>query len=953
MRSRKGFTISFLSLTILLFITNYAFSQSKSDSIKDHAITKKDTSSSISSIYDGIWHVHLTFNTVKANDVIGFVTPLNAEKITKYDHTIWLNNVYSGRTLGLLGTQPIRGLGRGIGVTEISGNPYSGHPVIIVDGLPRNPDNIRLSNVKSITVLRDVNSAMLYGSEAINGAILINTKRGAPHKNVTDVTVNYGISQPKEFPSYLNSAEYMTYYNEALKNDGLSSKYNKSTIQDYRSGNKYRYPSVDYYSNKYLKPVKNYFDINAQLNGGNNVAQYYSNFGWNSSGSLIDFGRGKKGRDNRFNVRGNADLKINDWIKTLIDVSGFFEINKGARGNYWGDAAAVRPNEFTPLIPISLINQDNEVLHGSKNNIKGLYLLGGNSNHQSTAFGDVYSGGISNLIERNYSFNDRINMNLSRVTTGLSFHTNISFNYFVRYDQDVINQYAVYEPEWSSDKNSIIGLEKFGKDSRSGIQEVGNTYFRRRFGSYALVNYDRTFNNINHFSGSLLGYFSNFKAQGDFQGVKEAHLGLKLKYIYDEKYMVDFSSALNNSVKLAKGHRGGLSPSVGAAWVISNENFMSSSHIVNYLKLRMTAGILKSDFPISGFYHYDSQYGGSGGYSWDEGSRSRSGTQSDWGSNPNLGYIKRKEASIGLQGSFFNSHIGAQVNGFYDTYNGLIVRPNTQFPNYYSDFIPYENFGSNAYYGLEAELNYNKIFGDWSLFVGANFLYSTSKRTKVNEVHKFKNLYKQGDPATGRYGLIALGLFQSQKAIDSSPTQEFGTVKPGDIKYKDVNGDGKIDDNDIVYLGSYQPPISGGLQFKLSYRMLTLYVLCQGDLGEYEFKNSSYYWINGTDKYSSVVLGSWTPDTKNTATFPRLTSKTGSNNYRNSSYWGYKTNHFTIRRIQIDYQLPQSFSAISGWYLFLDASNAYQFAKNRKIINLNPGGAPSFRTFSIGLRAKL
>src|SRR5690606_16254371 len=154
-----------------------------------------------------------------------------------------------------------------------------------------------------------------------------------------------------------------------------------------------------------------------------------------------------------------------------------------------------------------------------------------------------------------------------------------------------------------------------------------------------------------------------------------------------------------NSVKLAEGNRGGFSPSLGLGWVISAEDFMSSSANVDFLKLRVSAGILNSDLPIGGFFYYDNRYQTSGSYNWYEAGRSRSGVMSSWSSNPDLGYAKRKEINIGFEGYFFDRTIGLQANAFYDVYSDLITRPNTLYPGFYSDFIPYENFGQDEYRG--------------------------------------------------------------------------------------------------------------------------------------------------------------------------------------------------------------------------------------------------------------
>lgn len=897
--------------------------------------------------------VNLAFRKSYRGDIVGSVTKLDVGEIQKYDHTLRLIDVIAGRSLGMLGNDRIRGLSRGISLEDITGSG-TGRAVFIVDGLPRDVDNMRLTEVESITILKDVNSAILYGADAVNGVVLITTKRGEAFKKRSDFSVNYGISTPRALPKYLNSADYMTYFNQARANDGLAPQYSDETIENFRTGNKYRYPDVDYYSDAYLRSYKNYYDLNGEFSGGNNVAQYYTNVGWNTAGSLMNFGEGAKGRNNRFNVRGNVDLKVNDWIKTAVDVSGVFINNKGARGNYWSDASSIRPYEYTPLLPINLIDPTNPLLLGRKNDLNGEYLLGGASNRNTTPFGNGYSGGTNEVISRNFAFNNRVDVKLDKLTEGLSFHTNVSFDYFVTYNQTVSNEYSVYEPVWSSTADSIISLKQYGKDSRPGTQSVSSSSFRRRFGAYGMLGYDREFNQRHHFTGSLLGFLGNYKIEGDFQGIKLAHTGFRVGYAYDKRYMVDFSSAYVSSVKLAEGNRGQFSPSLGVAWVISEEDFMPSSGNIDYLKLRASAGILNSDFLIDNFYLYDNRYANSGSYNWFEGGRSRSGIASSWGSNNNLGYARRKELTLGLEGLFFNQMLGVTANVFYNVYDNLVTKPGTSYPSFYTDFIPYENFGANQYKGAELGVDFSKSFGDWHVFAGLNVMYNISEVKKMDEVYDNDYQYRKGHPADARFGLEALGLFQDEAEIAASPVQVFGAVQPGDIKYKDQNGDNIIDENDELYLGRYQQPFSGGLEIKISYRNITLYALGEASYGADEFVNNAYYWVDGNKKYSELVLGSWTPANKATATYPRLSSQTNSNNHRQSTYWKYDNDFFNIRRIQLSYDMPAAVSKLlmmRSLNIFADASNVYQFSKSRKIRDLSIGGEPNYRVFSIGLNA--
>ncbi|MFW5835318.1 MAG: SusC/RagA family TonB-linked outer membrane protein [bacterium] len=907
-------------------------------------------------LYDRDDKVALPFRTAHKGDVVGAVSTVNPTRVDEYDNLTWANDILTGRTLGMLGGNSIRGIGIGINVSEITGSGLrSGNALYIVDGLPRNIDHLRADEIESITVLKDVNSTILYGSAAVNGVVLITTKRGEPFKTQKRFSVNSGVSTPRALPKFLNSADYMTYYDMARANDGRSETFGEETIENYRTGNPYRYPSVDYYSDEYISPLKNHTDVVGEFSGGNDDASYYTNFGWSTAGGLLDFGEGANARDNTFNARGNVDLKITDRIKTSIDGSAIFVQDKSQRGNYFSDAASLRPHLYTPLLPFDLIDPENSVLQARKNDVFGEYLLGGTSVYRDTPFGDGYSGGVTERIERNFSFNNRVDFDMSQFTEGLSFHTNISFDYYMRYNQAILNQYSVYEPTWDPDEDIITGLNQHGVDARPGTQSVGGTFFRRRFGAYGQFSYDRTFDGVHHVTGSLIGYGSNFKQQGNYQGVKQAHVGFQLGYVFDKKYMVDFSSAYVNSVRLPEGNKGALSPSLGLAWMISSEDFMASADIVDYLKLRLSGGILNSDMPVGGFYRYEGQYGGSGWYNWYDGSRSRGGTSSNWLANPDLSFASRKEVNFGIEGLFFNQVLGFEANVFYDLYDDQVSRPNSIYPGFYSNFTPWENFGADEYRGAELGLSIDQSFGDFEVFVGVNALYVTSERTEVDEVWDNDYQYRQGHPRDASFGLEAIGFFRDEEDIANSPIQAYGDVVPGDIKYVDQNGDGIVDGNDEVYLRRWQAPLSGGLQLRLAYKNVSLFLLGEGRTGSETFKEGNYYWVDGNKKYSEVVLDSWTPETANTATYPRLSSETNSNNHRRSSFWLYNNDYLQIRRIQLSYDMPRSFTRsllMNDVSIYADATNIFQFAENREIRDLNVGGEPYYGTFSIGLKAR-
>lgn len=884
-------------------------------------------------------NVNIAFGKVKRGNLTSAISVLNPSEILKYDNIQSISEVLNGRIPGLLGSSNIRGIGSGM---------------VIVDGLPRSAENLNLSEVEQITVLKDINSSVLYGSEAVNGVLLITTKRGQAHKKEINVTGYYGISTPSALPKYLSSADYMEMYNEARMNDGLTPQYDAATIANYRSGNPYRYPSLDYYSDEYLRNIKPFSRVTTELSGGNDIATYYSNLGWEQSGSLLNFGESKTAGSNRFNVRGNVDLKVSRWIKSSINAAAVLNNNKGAVGDYWSEADTLKPNLFAPLIPIELIDPENTLLKGRKNDVDGKYLLGGTSSYPTNPIANGYSGGQTENVQRNFSFDNRIEFNLEKIIKGLTFQTNVSFDFYSTYNQAVVNQYSVYEPIWNAGTDSVDDLTKYGTDIRTGNQNVSDFSFTRRFGFYGMFGYQRTFADEHQLSGSLLGFGNRYKVKGDFFGDKNVNMGLRLAYGYKNKYMADFSSAYVNSVKLPEGNRGAFSPSLGLAWLISSENFMASVSSVDYLKLRLSAGVLNSDYGIDGFYYYNNRYGGTGSYSWFEGSWSGSGTVSVHGGNNRLSFEKRKELNLGFEGIFFNHSLSVNANVFMSEYYDQVTRPQTQYPSYYANFIPYENFDSNAYRGAELGVSFTQKAGDFKFVIGANALYATSEVLKKDEIYANDYQYRVGNSVDSRYGLVADGFFNDQADINNHPIQAFGAVKPGDIKYVDQNGDGIVDSNDEIQIGRSQAPFSYGLNMKLSYANFTLTASGNGCIGADGFITGDYYWVDGNDKYSAYILDRWTEATKATATLPRLSTLSSTNNYRSSTFWLYKDNYFTLDRVQLTYDVPENIAGalkMKHLNVFANASNLFTISKFKDIRELRVGVEPYLRSFSVGVRA--
>jgi TonB-linked SusC/RagA family outer membrane protein len=887
--------------------------------------------------------VNVAFRKVNKQDINGGISVLNPDTYIEQDYNTSVPAGINGRVAGLLGSNNIWGLENAI---------------VMIDGVQRSYSDISLSEVQQITVLKGINAVALYGSQAAKGVILVTTKKGEANTKVVNVHVNTGIATPVALPNYLNSADYMTLYNEGRRNDGLANLYDSATIQNYRTGNAYRFPSVDYYSSDYVKSFLNSSSATAEFSGGNNTARFYSNIGWSNSSTLLKVGEGSNESDSRLNMRGNIDLKLNDFISSTLDVSAVFGESRRGHGNYWNSAATMLPNKFAPLIPLNMIAPYDAASLGlanaSRNIINGQYILGGTQQIPTNTLADYYVGGHDSYISRLFQVTNAIDVNLSHVLTGLSFHTKFNLDYINSYTQSINNGYSIYTPTFytSLDSMYVSKIQQYGTDSRSGTQNINNTAVRQNIGFSGQFNYDRSIKDVHNISVILLGYTSSITNNDIYQPTTNAHVGLQASYNYKHKYWADFTGAYVNSTKLPAGNRGGLSPTVSLGWLLSSERFLSSAKSLDYLKLSASAGVLKTDLDISGYYLYDNIYTQQSYYSWNDALYQNRATGSLYGASPNLAFPERKEFNATLQGSFLKNFLTFQSTFFVTTMNGLATQRFSQYPNYFSSFIPYTNYNANKRTGIDLALGLNKKLGAVDFSIGVNATYTTSKVSKRDELYLDPYQNRTGKPVDAIFGLVNEGFFADQSEIDKHARQMFSEVKPGDIKYVDQNKDGIIDSRDEVMIGRWIAPLNYGINLSAAYKNFNLFVLATGSNGGNGVRNNSYYWVAGDAKYSNIVLNRWTPATKATATFPRLSSLQNANDFRYSDFWIYSSDRVDLAKVQLTYDVAVKKSIFKDLGLYISGANLLTIAKNKDILTLAVASAPQMRYYNVGVRAK-
>lgn len=898
--------------------------------------------------------VQVAFKKVQERDLLGDVSYVNLPEILAKNYT----------TYSLDGLQAFVG--------GYNGNIWgSGGALVLVDGIPRDASTILSVEIEQVSFMKGVAAIALYGSRAAKGVIYITSKKGAIQKQQISVRVDAGINVPKSFPKYLGSAEYMTYYNQARANDGLSPLYSDETIYNYASGSSpFRYADVDYYSSKYLKSFSKRYDANVEIKGGNKVAQYFTVVNFSNSGDLLDFGEAKNNSTNRFNVRGNVDLAINDFISATIGTNAIYYNGRGVNTNYWNSAATTRPNRFTPLVPIGLIEQTDDLSQATINNsnyvIDNKYLLGGTQLDSNNSFAAIYAGGYNTYTNRIFQFNTGVDAKLNSLIDGLSFHSKFAVDYETSYNQTYNSTYAVYEPKWNTYAgfDQITSLTKYGEDTKSGVQNISNSTYKQTIDFSGQFDYVKKINGVHNFSGMLIANGFQQSLSSVYHKVSNANLGLNLSYNYAGKYYVEFNEALVHSAKFAETKRNATSPTLSLGWRLSEENFLKNWSALDNLKLTVSAGILNTDLDVSNYYLYQSIYTQTDGawYSWRDGSLNRS-TDSRRGENSALTYAEKKEVSVGLEASLFKKLITFNGSFYANKIKGNVIQATVLYPNYFatgwpnSNFMPYINYNNDDRIGFDFNVKVNKKVGQVDLALGITGNYYDTKASKRAEQFDDQYQNRQGKPLDAIWGLKSEGFFMDTADITNHASQTFGQVQPGDIKYKDQNGDGVVNSQDEVYLGKggwSGSPFTAGLNFTAKWKNLTFFALATGQFGAYGMKNNSYFWIDSEDKYSVMVRDSWTVENQATATYPRLTTKTSDNNYRSSDFWMYSTNRIDLSKIQITYDVPKKLiqnSFINELGVYLVGANLLTISPERKTMELNIGGSPQTRFFNLGVKA--
>ena len=954
-----------------------------------------------SDVQDSVYMVKTAFRSVAQDDLLGGVSYVNVEEMlnknyTTYslDHMESLVGGWNGKSIW----------GNDEGIDNDSGQGY----LVLIDGIPRDANNVQPSEIAQITFLKGANAVVLYGSRASKGVILITTKRGQARENLKiDLNINTGFDVIKELPEYLGAADYMEWYNQAKRNDWYEDvygvdyddddlTYSKDEIEKTRSGvNPYHYVDLDYYSSDYIRKVKSRKEAVLEMSGGNRRARLYGNINAYTQNDFVKLADAKNTRINRLSVRGNVDINFNDYIGGHIDANATFYDSKHCQYSsnpadnmtYWRMASTGRPNypnHAAPLIPVDKIAEDaegKELVENTSNIFDGKFL-GGTQATQNNVFSQIYAGGELKWTSRQFQFDGGLDFNLGKLIEGLSLRTNFGMDFKASYNTRFEPKYAVFQPIWGYededgnevDDEMIHKITQIGTDEVTGQKMLWGTKETRTLALSFQFDYVRSFGDHN-VSAILLGNGFQQTFDGEYHNTTNANLGFDLSYNFAHRFYAQFSAAEVHSAKLAPGHRNAFSPSLTLGWNLARESFLDGS-IFDDLLISASVSQLNEDMDVAyvswpngqkrvdRYYLYNGNWDkNSWGFGWGDG-KSSTTIAPKRGENAELEMIKRKEISASVRASMFEHFINAEFTVFKNRWEGYLVSTTEDWPSHMQNFVPFLNHDVNSRQGFDFAVNFNKDINEIGVSLGVVGTYYDTKvvtklQTELDKVNQ-SQLDREGKPIDGIWGYKNLGFFQSVSEIEDAPEQKLGNVRPGDLRYADLSnngvGDTIINENDKVYLGKdgrFGSPFTMGVNLTVKYKSFTFYALASAKAGAYARKNNSYYQPKGNDKYSVLVKDTWTEDNPN-AKYPALTTSNGDNNYAESDFWLYKDNAFKLTKIQITYDLPTEMlgdSFVKGVSAFVSGKDLLTISKERKVMETAIASDPKTRFFQVGVKA--
>ena len=850
-----------------------------------------------------------------------------------------LTTTLAGRLAGVVAVQRTGEPGKDAADIWIRGisTPNTSSPLVLVDGVERSFNDIDPEDIESLTTLKDASATAVYGVRGANGVILIKTKPGKVGKPTVSADYYESFTRFTKMVDLADGITYMNAANEAMRNDGIATKYTEDQIRNTIAGkDPYLYPNVDW-----LKEIFNDWGHNRRVNvnvrGGSEKVAYYASVSYfNETGMTVTDKNintyDSKMKYSRYNFTTNLNIDVTPTTKVEIGAQGYL-----GEGNYPAISSADLYNAAMSISPVE---------YPKMFFVNGEAFVPGTStnNNFNNPYSQATRRGYDNLTKNQIYSNLRVTQDLDMLTKGLKLTAMYAF--------DVYNEIHVHQDRAESTYNFLdtsVPYDMNGQPILQRIYEGSNvlSYTQETSGNKktyleASLNYDRTFNDDHRVSALFL-----FNQQSKLlypKGTLEDAIPYRMMgiagratYSWKDRYFAEFNIGYNGAENFSPKHRFGTFPAFGVGWVVSNEKFWQPlSKAVSFLKIRYTDGKVGNSEVSDRRFMYLDQMKENGDYGYKFGPN---GTKWSGYETVNMAvdliWEESRKQDLGIDLKLFNDDLSIVFDLFKERRENILLKREHSIPSFlgYNTSAPYGNIGIIENKGFDGTIEYNKrINKDWVIALRGNVTFNKDKwiQGELPE-QKYEWMNQYGRNINGAKGYVAEGLFTqaeiddmarweslsaANKAITPKPfASQFGTVKAGDIKYKDLNNDGQIDAYDQTYISRGDVPTTVyGFGFTVGWKDLSVGMMFQGVAGAERVLNGSsvnpFNGGGGSGNLYSNIGDRWTEENPDqNAFYPRLSygSETTSsiNNFQKSTWWVRNMNFLRLKTLQISYNLPK------------------------------------------------
>jgi TonB-linked SusC/RagA family outer membrane protein len=923
--------------------------------------------------------IPLPFVTMKKRNTSGSSNVITGDQLEKYPSTD-IRNAFTG-------------LATGLGVVEMYGSPgYSAEEKMgtyritekvnlnargrtmnyIIDGILADITEIPLDpqEIESATVIKDIIGKAMYGPAAADGIIFIKTKRGKANERVMNVNIEDGVSVIDRFPGWVSGADYARLNNKAKENSGFTTlPYSEDAISHYADNNPYDkyFPSIDF-RDMMIKNTMAFRRANLSSTGGSEAVQYSAYLGYNGEGDIYKIG--SRSDYSRITTRANIDFRINNIFSVQFDI--FAGLTDRRSPNYgYATSEASSPTdlmEISSVLPdITTIPPVAFPVYASFDPKTKVPWYGVTSVYTNNPIGNIMGNGYYAETGRTGATNFALKYDMSDILKGLKSKTTLGFNALNLLRIGKAENYFAYIATPGINpvtNNDTIRLTL----NRTGVftplfSNLHDYYFQRLAFSENL-NYEKSFG-VHNIQSTLTYFLYKQARNGITESQRQQNVVWTGMYSFKDKYSIQGVLNYASTYTLDANKRYQLFPSVGVSWVISEENFMSGQKFVNYLKLRANGGILgyesfMSPYLYRGSYTYNSTgtgFGPNTTLQWFGTTREASLYRAYPSriENPDLNWEKRKEFSAGFDALMLNSKLFLEVSYYNNLREGQIIQITNTLPLLAgaSGALPYSNYNNIRYYGVENGIQFTDKTGILEYSIGGDITIQNSKIERYDEpAYRFGYQIRTGKPYDTYWGQTFLGKFGSDAEALAVPQLYDAVLHAGDLKYKDMNGDGVIDDNDMSAIGHTTPRIFYSLNVRLSCGNFDMTIIGTGRaLYDIPLTNT-YFWNGwGDNNYSNFVRDNFG------GAYPNLTYYKVNNNFVASDFWLTKGGYFKIQNIELAYKLPMDkfhIIGLRGIRFYVRGANLLTLSKVKDVdpesINSGVTTYPLFKTFSGGIK---